>query len=163
MPLQLYKIASTELATAASTITFSSIPQGYTDLKLVLSGRTTGTDSPVKIEFNGVTTGYSWRRIYGNGSAASSLSGTDAYSLHVDTSSMTANAFSSSEVYIPNYTSSNQKSFSVDTALETNATAGELFMLACLSTTTSAISSIVLTHLNTNLTVYTTATLYGIL
>jgi hypothetical protein len=149
-------------AGGSSTITFSNIPQNYTDLKVVVSGRTSGTDSPVKIEFNGVTTGYSWRRIYGNGSSPSSLSGTDAYSLHVDTSSMTASSFSNSEIYIPNYTSSNQKSFSVETALETNGTAGELFMLACLSTITTSIASIVLTHLNTTLVQYSTATLYGV-
>jgi hypothetical protein len=153
----------TELNASAASVTFANIPQtGYTDLKIVVSGRTSGTDSPVKIEFNGVTTGYSWRRIYGNGSAASSLSGTDAYSLHVDTSSMTANTFSNSEIYIPNYTSSNQKSFSVETALETNATGGELFMLACLSTTTAAITSITLTHLNTNMIANSTFSLYGI-
>jgi len=149
MPNNYVLLERTELNASATSVTFANIPQtGYTDLKIVVSGRTSGTDSPVKIEFNGVTTGYSWRRIYGNGSSASSLSGTDAYSLHVDTSSMTANTFSNSEIYIPNYRSSNQKSFSVDTALETNGTAGELFMLACLSTTTAAITSITLTHLN---------------
>jgi hypothetical protein len=152
-----------ELTQTAASVTFDNIPQtGYTDLKIVVSSRTSGTDSPVKIEFNGVTTGYSWRRIYGNGSSVSSLSGTDAYSLHVDTSSMTANAFSNSEIYIPNYTSSSQKSFSVDTALETNGTAGELFMLACLSTTTNAITSITLTHLNSTLVAGSTFSLYGI-
>jgi len=163
MPNNYVLLERTELNASATSVTFANIPQtGYTDLKIEVSGRTSGTDSPVKIEFNGVTTGYSWRRIYGNGSAASSLSGTDAYSLHVDTSSMTANTFSNSEIYIPNYTSSNQKSFSVETALETNATAGELFMLACLSTTTAAITSITLTHLNTTLVAGSTFSLYGI-
>ena len=163
MPNNYVLLDRTELYASATSVTFANIPQtGYTDLKIVVSGRTSGTDSPVKIEFNGVTTGYSWRRIYGNGSSASSLSGTDAYSLHVDTSSMTANTFSNSEIYIPNYRSSNQKSFSVDTALETNGTAGELFMLACLSTTTAAITSITLTHLNTTLVANSTFSLYGV-
>ena len=163
MPNNYVLLERTELNASATSVTFANIPQtGYTDLKIVVSGRTSGTDSPVKIEFNGVTTGYSWRRIYGNGSSASSLSGTDAYSLHVDTSSMTANTFSNSEIYIPNYRSSNQKSFSVDTALETNGTAGELFMLACLSTTTAAITSITLTHLNTTLVANSTFSLYGV-
>ena len=39
MALQLFKIATTSLSTAASSITFSNIPQGYTDLKVVLSVR----------------------------------------------------------------------------------------------------------------------------
>jgi hypothetical protein len=153
--------------TSVASVTFSGIPQtGYTDLKIVMSGRTTGTDSPVKIEFNGVTTGYSWRRIYGDGTAASSQAASaDAYSLHVDTSSKTANTFSSSDIYIPNYTSSNQKSFSIETALESNsgsAGAGELFLMAGLSTSTSAITSIALTHLNANLVAGSTFSLYGI-
>jgi hypothetical protein len=153
--------------TSVASITFSGIPQtGYTDLKIVVSGRTTGTDSPVKIEFNGVTTGYSWRRIYGDGTAASSQAASaDAYSLHVNTSSKTANTFSSSDIYIPNYTSSNQKSFSIETALESNSSsagAGELFLMAGLSTSTSAITSITLTHLNANLVAGSSFALYGI-
>jgi hypothetical protein len=153
--------------TSVASVTFSGIPQtGYTDLKIVMSGRTTGTDSPVKIEFNGVTTGYSWRRIYGDGTAASSQAASaDAYSLHVDTSSKTANTFSSSDIYIPNYTSGNQKSFSIETALESNsgsAGAGELFLMAGLSTSISAITSIALTHLNANLVAGSSFSLYGI-
>jgi hypothetical protein len=163
MPNNYVLLETIALTQSAASVTFDNLPtSGYTDLKIVVSGRTTGTDSPVKIEFNGVTTGYSWRRIYGNGSSASSLSGTDAYSLHVNTSSTTANTFSSSDIYIPNYRSSNQKSFSVETALETNATGGELFMLACLSTTTAAITSITLTHLNTTLVAGSTFSLYGV-
>lgn len=152
------------LSASAASITFDNIPQtGYTDLKLVVSGRSTGTDSPVGITFNGVGTGYSWRRIYGNGSAASSLSGSDSFALHIDTSSMTANTFSNSEVYIPNYSVAGvAKSYSIDTALETNATGGELFMLAALSTATAAISSITLTAYSNSLAAGSSFSLYGI-
>lgn len=152
-----------ELNNTASSVTFSNIPQtGYTDLKVVVSSRLDNTDSPIKVNFNGVTTGYSWRRIYGNGSSASSLSGTDAYYLHGDTSSMTASTFSNSEFYVPNYTSSNYKSISVDTALETNATGGELFMLAALWSNTAAITSINMTPLTGSFVANSTFSLYGI-
>jgi hypothetical protein len=39
-----------------------------------------------------------------------------------DRASATAGTFSNSEIYIPNYTSSNQKSFSSDSVTENNAT-----------------------------------------
>jgi hypothetical protein len=147
----------------ASSVTFSNIPQtGYTDLKIVTSARLNNTDSPILVNFNGVTTGYSWRRIYGNGSSASSLSGTDGYFLHGNTSSTTASTFSNAEFYIPNYTSSNNKSISVDTALETNATGGELFMLAALWSNTAAITSVSMTPLTGSFVANSTFYLYGV-
>lgn len=149
-------------AGGAASIDFTSIPSTYTDLVLKVSGRLGSTDSPVKVEYNGVTTGYSWRRIYGNGSSASSLSGSDAYYLHCDTSSMTSNTYSSSELYIPNYAGSSYKSISIDTALETNATGGELFMLAALWSNTAAISSIKLTPLTSTFNQHSSAYLYGV-
>lgn len=157
------KIQTIEVGAGGSaSIDFTSIPSTYTDLCIEVSARLSSTDSAIKTEFNGVTTGYSWRRIYGNGSAASSLSGTDAYYLHGDTSSMTASTFSNSALYIPNYTGSSNKIISIDTALETNATSGELFMLAALWSNSAVISRITLTPLTGSFVQFSSATLYGI-
>jgi hypothetical protein len=151
------------LTQSASSVTFDNIPQtGYTDLKIVTSTRLSSTDSPILVNFNGVTTGYSWRRIYGNGSSASSLSGSDGYFLHGNTSSTTANTFSNAEFYVPNYTASQSKSISVDTALETNATGGELFMLAALWANNAAITSILLTPLTGSFVAGSTFSIYGV-
>lgn len=144
------------------SVSFLNIPQTYTDLALKVSARMTSTDSPILVNFNGSNTSLAWRRIYGNGTAASSLSGSDGYFLHADTSAMTANTFSSSELYIPNYTSYNYKSVSTDTALETNATAGELFMLASLWSNTEPINRITLTSYSGSIAQYSTFHLYGI-
>jgi hypothetical protein len=67
-------IASQTLGSAAASVTFSSIPQGYTDLILVVSGSMSGTASSVYMDINGVTTGstYSFTWLRGNGSAAAS-------------------------------------------------------------------------------------------
>lgn len=60
----------------ARTITFSSIPATYTDLRIVFVGRTevagTGNYSTLGIRYNSNTSGYSVTEITGNGAAASS-------------------------------------------------------------------------------------------
>lgn len=63
-------IASQTLGSAAASVTFSSIPQGYTDLRLVMSGSmSAGAD--VTLQFNSDTaTNYSRTYLIGSGSAA---------------------------------------------------------------------------------------------
>lgn len=68
------QIAWTSLGTSAATITLSSIPSTYTDLVIVLTGKTGGADSP-RLYFNSDTaSNYSSRTLYGNGSSAGSQS-----------------------------------------------------------------------------------------
>jgi hypothetical protein len=163
MALQLYKIATTELTGSQSTITFSSIPQGYTDLKVVVSARCDAANTAFKIRFNGATTNLSTRYLYGSGSTAASYTeGSNIYG-YENSSTFTTNAFSSTEIYIPNYTSSNAKSVSVDAVTENNATTAEMALFAGLWNNTAAITSIDLVSNTGNLVQYSTATLYGIL
>jgi len=67
-------IASQTLGSAASSVTFSSIPQGYTDLVLTITGNNNqGVAYISTLTFNGDTSSnYSYTRLVGNGSAASS-------------------------------------------------------------------------------------------
>jgi len=67
-------IATTTLSAGTATVTFSSIPQTYTDLVLVFSGNAaTGSTDSIRIRFNGdTTTNYSYTNLSGNGSTASS-------------------------------------------------------------------------------------------
>jgi hypothetical protein len=66
-------IASQTLASTASSVTFSSIPQGYTDLVLVVAGKNSSSTYSPYIQFNGDTgTNYSITNLYGTGSAAAS-------------------------------------------------------------------------------------------
>ena len=58
------------LSASASSVTFDNIPQtGYTDLKIVISARTSRNDGtvydPLYMQFNGSSSGYSTRMIYG--------------------------------------------------------------------------------------------------
>jgi hypothetical protein len=170
MPLQLYKIAFTEVGSAgASSIDFTSIPQGYTDLKLVLSARLTDTRVSLLVKLNGSASGYSYRSIWGLSTGVNSYNGSSQTSWQIqypNGSTDTANTFNSSELYIPNYTSSNQKSASSDTVKENNATtseSGHQVLMAHLWSGTAAISSLSVTvDSAANMAQYSTATLYGI-
>ena len=124
----------------AASVTFSDIPQTFTDLKVVMSTRSSGTSS-VQIQFNGSTSNRSNIRLYGNGSVTASFSGSDVFT-YQNRSSYTANTFDSSEIYIPNYTSSNFKSISIDNVQENNATAVDMQLQAGLWSQTAAITSL---------------------
>ncbi len=66
-------IASQTLSSAAASVTFSSIPQGYTDLVVVMNGGTTANDSFANLTFNSDSgSNYSVTILYGTGSAAGS-------------------------------------------------------------------------------------------
>jgi hypothetical protein len=163
MPLQLYKIASVEVGSAgASYVEFTSIPSGYTDLKLDLSCRDAGGAGALALTLN--STGATIRRLYGNGNGTV---GSDSYAPDgsglTNSSGFTANAFASNTYYIPNYTSSNQKSVSIDSVQEKNATDTYMMMFANLINTTSAVSTLRITPNGGTFAQYTTATLYGIL
>ena len=158
----------------AGTISFTSIPQTYTDLKLVLSARTnrnTGNATNIKVTFNSITTGYTFRILTGSGSAASSETQaspsfyTNAFFggyANQDTGT-TALVFSSHEIYVPNYTSANFKSVSIDSVNENNAAAAYQILSAALFSNTAAITSVTFTPESTfTFNEFSTATLYGI-
>ena len=151
-------------AAGASSVTFSGIPQtGYTDLVLKISARggQANTYATYTLAFNGSTSNRSMRQLYANGSTATS--GSDA-NIGADSvgSTATANTFSNGEIYIPNYTSSNFKSLSLDNVTENNATEAWAELYAPLWSDTAAITSIVITGLSSNFAQYSTFYLYGV-
>ena len=85
-------IATTTLGSAQASYTFSSISGSYTDLVLVLSGRSaaSATTDTYVMQFNGDTgTNYSRTRLLGTGSAASSANRINATT--IDFEGMAAN------------------------------------------------------------------------
>ena len=168
MPTTFTLISSTTVgAGGASSIDFTSIPSTYTDLVLKICPRATGASGSwnYKITFNGASSGYSGKILYGSGSAAASFNGQSTYfdGIYMSGSTATASTFGSVEMYIPNYAGSNNKSVSTDSAAETNATAAYMSFQAGLYSSSSAISSIKIeAEPTSNLAQYSTAYLYGI-
>jgi hypothetical protein len=146
----------------ASSIAFSSIPQSYTDLKLVLSGRSTIVDNAVKVAFNGSSSNFTNRLLFGNGDVAASNTPNDNTVCYLNFSNETTNAFANSEIYITNYTGSTNKSFCSESVQETNAVTSYQVMLAGLWSQTAAITSITLTVNSGAFAQHTSASLYGI-
>ena len=147
----------------ASSITFNSIPQtGYTDLKVVLSARSSSTFTSIQLNPNGLATNLSEKALDTNGTAASSASSTSGYSGMPVASSYTANTFSNCEIYIPNYTSANNKSWSTDQTTENNATLSYMELSANLWSSTAAITSLTLKIGTGNFVQYSTFSLYGL-
>ena len=162
------KIATVSLGSAAATISFTSIPGTYTDLLIMGSLRNSAADTNTDtvLTFNSNTANYSARRLAGNGSSASSdtQGATNGYyfALTGEGTNWTASTFSNGSIYIPNYTSSNNKSISTDAVAENNGTAASAQLAAGLWSNSAAITSITLTSGNGNFVQYSTATLYGI-
>jgi hypothetical protein len=158
--------SSTVSGATAANMTFTSIPSTYTDLLLKISARIgdANTWSDFLVSFNGTTTNYSDRFVYGAG--ASTGTGTDTgagLQTRTSTTANTANTFGNTEMYIPNYTGSNYKSASYDQVSENNATGAIAILTAGLWSNTAAITSITLTPISSNNFVqYSTAYLYGI-
>jgi hypothetical protein len=159
-----------ELASSQASITFSSIPQTYTDLYLVVSAKLNfaATTASLGVFFNTAAGDTSYRYLRGTGSSVNSASDSarqDFYIGEAAANSSTASTFSSFAVYIPNFTSSNQKSMSSEGVHENNATTAYQFVSAGLCTKTAAITSLTVRGFegtSGNLVQYSSATLYGI-
>ena len=145
----------------AASIEFGSIPQTYTDLKVVFSLRSSTSGNQILISLNGLTTNFDSLYLSGNGASVSS--GTLArYVGASGYTSETASVFSNGEIYLPNYAGSTNKSFSADTVSENNGTTAYTALVAGLWSNTAAITSLTLTNNTGNWIQYSSASLYGI-
>jgi hypothetical protein len=155
-------IATTTVGSGgASTIVFSSIPQIYTDLKVVVSLRSSTSGNQILISLNGSTS--SFANLYLSGDGTSAASGTLARYSGVSTyTSETASVFSNGEIYFPNYTGSTNKSFSSDTTGENNGTTTYSVFVAGLWSNTAAITSLTMANNTGSWVQYSSASLYGI-
>jgi len=136
-------VSTTTLSGAATNITFSSIPQTGTDLFLVLSSRRTsgGNVLTSELSFNNDVS-ISSRRISGSGSIVSNSNGDAPYLTFSQGTSTNGSTFASYMIYIPNYTVSGTKSFSIDVVTENMATAAYQYLIAGSWNGTAAITSV---------------------
>jgi hypothetical protein len=166
MPSTYTLISSNTLSTAGLSVTFSSIPATYTDLVLKVSARTVNTvpSRTTRLRLNGLSTAiYSYTLIDSDGSSATSTreSNTDRSPLLVNGNTATANTFSNTEIYIPNYAGTAQKPIGTAYVAENNATAAALGAVASLVNLTSAVTSLEISNAS-NFSVGSSFYLYGI-
>ena len=154
-----YKLISkVTVGTDTNTISFTSIPQTYTDLVIKASLRGSTATTTFAVQVNG-TTVTNVRRFFGGGTFTSS----DTFNEHyINPSNFTASVFGNTELYFPNYTSANVKSFSADSIGENNAAEAYMNLGASSTGSSTAISSINLLRTSGNFVQYSTARLYGI-
>ena len=154
-------INSTTLTTTAASVTFSSIPGTYTDLVLIANTGDT-TNAGIYMQFNGdTTTNYSYTRLTGNGSTATSQRSSNTAKTLVMGASIAIPASVSGmfELNIMNY--SNTTTYKTTIGTESIASGG-FVAKAFLWRSTAAISSILLADDGGNLLAGSTFTLYGI-
>ena len=166
MTLTYDSLATTTLGSATGSITFSSIPSSYTDLRVVwhISGITSGSSNP-GIRFNGDTSGtHSTTLLRGNGTNIVSsgyssqnmvfLGGTDA----IPTTSVPMLIL----IDIFSYSGSTQKTCLSSGHFEREQTGGAMVKTVGRWANTSAINSLTLLLDTGSQNVGTTASLYGI-
>lgn len=163
MPNTYIKIASTSLTGNQSSVTFSSIPQIYTDLVLKISARYDAT-ADIYLRFNGLNTNLSDKVIYGLRASTVGYNTTNNIRIPLNPSTSTANTFCNSETYIPNYSSSIMHSVSTDGVVEENGTTNNIMWIGVgLWNSATPITEINLVPSSSgNFVANSTFTLYGI-
>jgi len=152
-------IQTQTLASAASSVTFNSIPQGYTDLVLVVnySLNAGGTGAAVRLQFNGDTgSNYSQTFMYGNGGSA--VSGRASNATSCDCGYMSTNGQGVSITNIQNYSNTTTYKTALSRA---GVVVGEVTAYVNLWRNTSAITSMTV-FAGSNYTIGSTFSLYGI-
>jgi hypothetical protein len=154
--------AITVASGGSANIEFTNIPATYDDLKIVISGRiVSGNDGTLSLSFNGSTSNFSYKRLIGDGSNASSYGDVTNSWGFLNRSDTTSNMFGNTEIYISNYRSSNNKSISIDSAAENGATTAFLGIWAGLWSNSASITSVRINGAS-NISEHSTAILYGI-
>lgn len=155
-------IATTTLGSSSATITFSSIPSTYTDLRLVIvCTANTGSIAP-KLRINSDSSAlYSGTGLLGDGSSASSQNYTGDDKWGIFTLAASTPTFITFD--ISSYTGSTFKTGLVTVSKDQNGSGATVRGVNLYRSTTAITSLTVLESIGNNYAAGTTATLYGIL
>ncbi len=158
MPSTYTPIATTTLGSAASSVTFSSIPSTYTDLVIVIAAKYSSGGTGIYLGYNSDTgTNYSLTALSGNGSSASSFRNTNVGPANIaDVDSTAVNAI---VVNVMNYsnTTTYKTAFGKGGASATYVTS-----YLTMWRNTAAINTVTLGVNSGTLTTGSTFTLYGV-
>ena len=164
----------TKLATATvdgsapTSVTFTDIPQGYTDLKLIVSARSTrsGVDrsNDIFVRLNGISSGYILKCL-GDSPPRSTTSSSDTGMgrIQAPADDATAGIFGNAEITVHNYSGNRYKIMSADSAQEDSATYAAKWFVSSQVPTTAPITSVTfIADQSATLQQYSTFTIYGI-
>lgn len=167
MPATYEPIATQTLSSNTGIVTFSSIPQTYTDLVFVVSARVTSATYDISaIRVNSVTAGYSKTYIEGSGASTTSGSGSSEISLRAGYLPGTnyTSQYSADVYHFMNYTNTTKyKTVLCRCNSYNTSTNFNMQLQGSAIPTTSAITQITIQTANgANLATGSTFSLYGI-
>lgn len=154
-------IQTVELASAQAAIEFTSIPNTFNHLIVLLSTNSVSNNNNLRISFNGSFASYTSRNLVGIGN--NRFTQTSSYGQLNSTTNATANTFNSVRVTIFNYAALQTKRWLVEGVSEANATGAYQHTISGSWADNYPITSIRIdTNEGNNLVQYSSATLYGI-
>jgi hypothetical protein len=170
MPKGMEAIYSNSFSGGVGTLNFFNIPQTYTDLKIVVSQRNSSGNlyEPLAFRFDSGAGIYSSTAAFGDGSSAmSNRAANGGYlsyngGLSVTGNNATANTFGIYEVYIPNYSGTGFKQFTIDAVTENNGGAAHCNMGAGLYSSNTPITFLQIGGYTGSPFTATSITIYGI-
>jgi hypothetical protein len=154
-------IATNTLTAAAASVTFSNLPQGYTDLVLVVNCAISSGTGNSKLQFNSDTaTNYSQTSVEGTGSSAVSSRYSTQNQIYLEGSGFLNTTFQNTKIInIQNYTNTTTNK----TILLRNGGAGAgVDAIVGLWRSTSAITSFTITTTASTFVSGSTFTIYGV-
>ncbi len=157
LPSTMTPIATQTIASNVSSVTFSSIPQTYTDLVLICYAISNTGTNDIGITFNG-DTGSNYSRTFMGGNGSSAYSGrntsvTVGYGMFFSTAGVQGN------INIMNYSNATTyKTMMIRAGQAADSTAAAVDLWR----STAAISSVTLTAMANSIAAGSTFTLYGI-
>ena len=158
-------IDSVTLATSASSVTFSAIPQTYGDLVLAVVAKPDATGAKsLRYRINGDTgANYRYVVMYGNGSSASSSSSTGATSITFAIGGATESAGNTQGIsQIIGYSETDKHKPILNRGNDVTGTYASVDCSAYRWVNTSAVTSLEISLSSSNLDVGSTFYLYGI-
>lgn len=159
MPTTFEPIATTTASGSSAVITFNSIPNTYTDLRIILTG-TSSTNTGIYVQYNADTgSNYSTTQLYGDGTSAASTRQTSVTSMDIGSIWTTLPAFHQIDIF--SYAGSTNKTMLHTQSGDQNGS-GTIRKKVGLWRSTSAITRVDLTVYSGTFTSSTTATLFGI-
>jgi hypothetical protein len=151
----------------AASIEFTNIPQTGKDLLILWSFRSSIASASIYggagMTLNGGTPTSSSRRLRATNSTVSSNSTTNASFIvpgYANYAGSTSNTFSNNDIYISNYTSTTTKSMSFNSVAENNAADAAMWIAAEATSSSAAITSLLLDIGGDTIAQHSTASLY---